>query len=1230
MQRSNSSSSTNRRLYALMVIVMVLSIVLPMAQPAATTAAMTTTTSNTSRSQKAGLIQYLTDAAQGDHLDIALNYLRTRKADWNLSDLDLDSYEVTDRYVSDNNKVTHIYLRQTLNGIAVFNGVSNINVAADGRIINVGNSFVPNLAKVVNTSKPQISAIEAVESAAQSLDLPVTEAIQVLENKGGLANEVTLSSGGVSQDTIPATLMYQPLDGGNVRLAWDIVLRLPGDEHWLDMRVDATTGKVLSTNDWIINEPASEPLIEFVSGESEGGATQRPNLVERPAQQLAAPPTASYEVYAYPKESPYDGPRTVVANPENLVASPYGWHDTNGNDAAEYTITRGNNVHAYQDALTNNQSVNDEPNGGAGLLFTFPLDLNNEPISYTKASVVNLFYWNNIIHDVFYHYGFNEAGGNFQQNNYNRGGLGGDYVRAEAQDGGGTNNANFATPPDGQLPRMQMYLGSGRGYVRVNSPPSIAADYQAGLAGFGPSLLTFPNGLTGDIVYVNDGVAAAGGGTVNDGCETIPTDLTGKIALVDRGLCGFTIKVKNAQVAGATGVIIANTLGRPAFGLGGADATITIPSLGISDADGQTIKAALANTVNATLLGGQDKRDGSLDNGVIIHEYGHGISNRLAGGPANAGCLFGEEQAGEGWSDWFALALTAQASDTGATAIPIGTWLFDQPANGPGIRPAPYSTDTVVNGLTYDDIKNPAITEPHGIGTVFATMIWEMYWNLVDKYGYDPDLYGGDGGNNLAIQLVMDGLTLQPCGGTFVDFRDAILSADMVNNASANQCDIWEAFSKRGLGYSASDGGTNGRNDGTEAYDLDPSCAIDAEPEIAEVCKPNSALYTISAGPSIPAGVYTLSTAGTPAGTVSAFVPAVITAPSGTSLLTLSNTAAVANGVYDFDVVGTNGSNVFTDTVMLTLADSAAGTPTAVAPSNGATNQATRPVLNWSSTQAYSFTVQVARDMNFSQILHSVQTRENSFAIPTSLRSNTTYYWRVQASNGCGTSAASAVFSFTVRTTPKILLVDDDNNTPANVRSSYTAALDALSAQYDVHDTQADGEPDSATLDNYDTVLWFGGQGGVPSNTAEQALTELLEDGGCYFLSSQENFARNGITDFSEKYLGVAESIDDSVHTVITGTGVFAGFGPYTITFPFANYSDHLVPDATADLAFTGNGAEGSGAAISKNGLYYRTIYFGFPFEVLPTAEARQEVMEVVLSSCNFSPSRLRLPLIRR
>jgi len=89
--------------------------------------------------------------------------------------------------------------------------------------------------------------------------------------------------------------------------------------------------------------------------------------------------------------------------------------------------------------------------------------------------------------------------------------------------------------------------------------------------------------------------------------------------------------------------------------------------------------------------------DGEFDNGIIAHEYGHGISNRLTGGRTNTGCLSNAEQMGEGWSDFYALILTMTNSDFATQSRGIGTFAIGESVAGPGIRPAPYSTDMIVN-----------------------------------------------------------------------------------------------------------------------------------------------------------------------------------------------------------------------------------------------------------------------------------------------------------------------------------------------------------------------------------------------------------------------------------------------------------------------------------------------------------------------------------------------------
>ena len=106
-------------------------------------------------------------------------------------------------------------------------------------------------------------------------------------------------------------------------------------------------------------------------------------------------------------------------------------------------ITRGNNVHAYEDI--NHDNITGYSPDTFNLRFDYPFTPSITPTVNLASCITNLFYWNNIMHDVTYQYGFDEVSGNFQNNNLGRGGLGADYVKAEAQDGGGTNNANFST-----------------------------------------------------------------------------------------------------------------------------------------------------------------------------------------------------------------------------------------------------------------------------------------------------------------------------------------------------------------------------------------------------------------------------------------------------------------------------------------------------------------------------------------------------------------------------------------------------------------------------------------------------------------------------------------------------------------------------------------------------------------------------------------------------------------
>ena len=760
-----------------------------------------------------------TSGSAADAKSVALDYIKANKADLGLTGTDVKDVRVSDSVFSAHNGVTHVYLQQQYRGIDVYNGLINVNVARDGSVLSAGNRFFANLAAAAAGQNAKKTSVGAVEAAAGHLGLKPKQAFKVLESKGGAAEATTISAGGIAEGAIEAQLTWVPT-GAGVRLAWSIRLDELGGDHWWNALVDAETGASLGTFDLIIHEDA-KATGEAVAPSS-SSATALPSF--------PATDGAKYRVFPIPFESPSDGDRVLVENAADPSASPFGWHDTNGAPGAEFTVTRGNNVHAYADRDANNVvDPGSDPSGGTSLTFDFALDLTKRPLDSQPAFVTNLFYWNNVIHDVTHNYGFDEAAGNFQVNNYGKGGLGNDDVRAEAQDGSGRNNANFGTPVDGLRPRMQMFewRSSAPNPIRVNTGPLAGQTFFGPMAGFGESLVT-TGPITGNVAVVNDGVAAP---SLSDGCEPFVLP-AGVIPLIDRGTCGFVVKVKNAQNAGAQTAIVGNNIAGAPFGMGGADPSITIPSVMISLNDTNTFKANPGNNVTISDgTGGAPDRDSDLDNGVIAHEYGHGISNRLTGGPATVSCLGNAEQMGEGWSDWFALTLTTSPSDTRTTARGVGSYVSFQPADGAGIRPTPYTTDTSINPSTYASVADTVnISQPHGIGYVWNTMLWEVYWNLVDKYGYNANVYADwyTGGNNLALQLVMDGMKFQPCRPGFVEGRDAILAADRALTGGANQCEIWRGFAKRGLGTGASQGDSNNRLDGVQNFTVPATCSAAA------------------------------------------------------------------------------------------------------------------------------------------------------------------------------------------------------------------------------------------------------------------------------------------------------------------------------------------------------------------------------------------------------------------
>jgi hypothetical protein len=724
----------------------------------------------------------LTAPSTADALHVSLGYLRSHRVAMGFEAGDLEDVAVTDRYRTARAGLTHLYLRQRIDGIEVEGAEISMAVDAQGRLVSMSGRFERGLQRRAATRHAGLTAADAVLAASLHLGLEPDAPLDPLDANGTDAGAFRFPAAGVSRDDIPVKLVYVVVDG-SARLAWNVVIRTPDGHHWWNLYVDAVDARILRQNDWIAHD--------------------------------------TYDVFPPPLASPDEGPRSVEVNPADPTASPFGWHDTDGNAGPEFTDTRGNNVFAQEDTDADDAGGL-RPDGTASLDFSPLFAPSLQPGSYIDASVTNLFYWNNIIHDVLYQYGFDEPAGNFQTNNYGKGGAGSDQVWADSQDGSGVNNARFGTPPDGFDPRMEMFrwLQSPTPRVIVSSPPTIAGTYSAGYALFGGGT----PGLAGTVVRALDPADGAGP-TTTDACSplTNPGSVSGNIAIIDRGTCTFVVKVSHAEDAGAIGVIIVNNAGNDIITMAGIDSTILIPAVFLGQSVGSSIIAELGSGVSASIVS-PAARDSSFDGGVVVHEYAHGVSNRLTGGPANANCLAADESGGmgEGWSDFLALVFTAMPTDLDTDARGIAPYLEGQPPSGGGIRNYPYSTDLGVNPLTYDDVSS--LNQPHGVGEVWAASLWEMYWKLVDQDGFDPDLQAGTGGNNLALQLVIDGMKLQPCNPTFVTGRDAILTADANANSGANECLIWEAFAKRGVGLNASDGGSAATLNVTEDFDIPVTC----------------------------------------------------------------------------------------------------------------------------------------------------------------------------------------------------------------------------------------------------------------------------------------------------------------------------------------------------------------------------------------------------------------------
>ncbi|GJJ14215.1 hypothetical protein Clacol_008477 [Clathrus columnatus] len=707
--------------------------------------------------------------APSDPFDVARSFLDSLLAD-------LDSKHLTyvirdDSYTDKRTGVTHIYVNQYVNGLEVTDGRINVNIK-DGQVLSYGDSFYRGPAPLHdNVEAPSVhkqfcdtlhskytTHMQDYASLLQQTQIPLADTeldrhrgeldfLQDVHNTDChfLKRDMTAYSQG-SRDPAAAALMFMMAATPSMSLADDMhsrfhdylsevtvipsnhlrdqapsfaVQQVPGavnpvKAHLAYAQVpngDRTGLKLvwqleveMEDNWYSASVDASNPsnIISVVDWASDSSAAPIPPPKE--------PKGSTYQVFKWGINDPAEGERTIEKENFDNLASPLGWHSLpasklpagypydRSSDADLYTAdtTIGNNVYAHENWEGRNSWVNNlRPKANSASEFHYDYDPagsdRTDPMAvakgYINATVTQLFYTTNMVHDLYYRYGFDEVSGNFQQHNFGRGGRDGDAVIANAQDGSGFNNANFMTPPDGQNGRCRMYIWN------------TASPY----------------------------------------------------------------------------------------------------------------------------------RDGDLEAGIVIHELSHGLSTRLTGGPANSNCLgWGEAGGmGEGWGDFLATTIrsTKRYSD-----YPMGAWAANDKG---GIRYYSYSLDKDVNPSTYDILDGVRYWGVHAIGEVWAEFLWIVQYKLIEKHGYSdtlfppkpdadgvvpeadfyrPATYNSKGvrnplipkhGNSLMVQLVLDGMKLQPCSPSFIQARDAIIQADENLTGGENFCLLWEGFAERGLGVGA-------------------------------------------------------------------------------------------------------------------------------------------------------------------------------------------------------------------------------------------------------------------------------------------------------------------------------------------------------------------------------------------------------------------------------------------
>ena len=400
---------------------------------------------------------FLTPPANAEKSATLRSFLRENSALFGLSDAQISALKTSANYTNPDGNLSYVHFEQRINDIPVFQGEVKAGLTKRGEIIRVINNLAPNLFSE-NVSDNFGNPQAAVINAAKHIGIAANENDLKIINSNN--QKITFEHGQFA-DRTTAEKIYFPLASGVARPAWRVILWTSAAAFYLV--IDADTGTLLWRKN--ITEHQTQPATYNVYGNTTSMTKTGDNPIPftpgcvNPIN-CQIPPIVNRQSF------------TLIGNEPPYNFNNNGWI----NDGENRTI--GNNAEAGIDRMPPN-GIDD--NGWAfgdpnrNFVYTYnpfpgnpppgeeplPQTQTYPPSQFQQGSITNAFYTINRWHDETYLLGFTEAARNYQTDNFGRGGAGNDSIVVEIQDGSGTNGGNFTTLPDGERPRLQLFIWTG-------------------------------------------------------------------------------------------------------------------------------------------------------------------------------------------------------------------------------------------------------------------------------------------------------------------------------------------------------------------------------------------------------------------------------------------------------------------------------------------------------------------------------------------------------------------------------------------------------------------------------------------------------------------------------------------------------------------------------------------------------------------------------------------------